>query len=299
MGHIINIHSGLHTAVERTEAYKALIENIRKIPQLQPEQERRILEEYLSTTDNNRKIELRNILINANQTFVLAAVKQYCGNNVEVLLDLIGEANIGFIEAIEDYNPTKTKKDGKLISWAAFYIRRAINQYLCRRSLVRQSNNAVMHHKLSKARSILIQRFQREPTEEELVEYLSKEENIAVQDIRDVVKMNISSVDIGVDDDEYNSTLAVFNSATAYSNSVENLIENDYTNVLVKKSLKTLSERDRQIIEMLYGLGEYCISYSYEVVAKQFNFSEERIRQIHINALKTMAKAARRASVYA
>lgn len=76
MSHVINIYSGMHTAVERTEAYKALVDSIRKIPQLQPEQERRILSEYLNTTDNNRKIELRNLLINANQTFVLAAVKQ-------------------------------------------------------------------------------------------------------------------------------------------------------------------------------------------------------------------------------
>lgn len=290
MGHIININYGGTTAVTRSEVYNLYVADTRSYKLLSQEEEKKLLKEYTTITDNERKIEIRNTLLNANQRFVIAAAKQYANGDTNVFLDMISEATLGFIEAIERYDFNKVKGDKKLISWAAFYIRRQCNSYLINyRSMIYQSNSHATYHKLAKARSVLSQKLGREATDEEVAEYLVAS-GLPIKDIRDVRKMTVSSIDISTsDEDEFNPSLADFNSSTANNNSYERTVDKSYASEIVYAVLKTLSERDREIIKMLYGLNDENIEYPYEAIAEKMGFSKERIRQIHMDALKKMA----------
>lgn len=294
MGHIINIGYGGNTAVTRSEAYNAYVASIRTYKVLPQEEEEKLLREYTSISDEKRKIEIRNILLNANQRFVITAAKQYANGDTNIFLDMISEANLGFIEAIENYDFAK-KRGKKLFSWAAWYVRRQCNLYLINhRSMVYQSNSHATYHKLAKARSFLSQKLGRDASDEEVKDFLIENGTI-IKDVRDVRRVTVSSIDstASVDEDDFNQSLAEFNTATAENNSFERDTEKAYASTMIQSALSTLKDRDREIIEMLYGLNDENIEYSNEAVADRFGFTPERIRQIHSAALKKMAKKAK------
>lgn len=297
MPNVINISHGANTAVFRTEGLNSYLTDIRKYSVLNKEQEYELLHKFIEATDIELKTKIRNELLSANQRFVIAAAKQYANNNVERLLELIGEANIGFIEAIESFDFDKAPEGIRLCSWASFYIKRAINQYLHNHgSLIRQSNTAQMYHKISKIKNILTQKFEREPTDEEVLEYVMADEKMTVKDIRDVMKMQINSVDESFEDDEdsYNKNEIEFNNATFSNSSAEYTVEQDYNKELIKRAMTALSDRDKEIIIMLYGLDDSNpFPMPTDAVAEKLNFTSERIRQIHIAALKKMASKLR------
>lgn len=298
MAHVINISNGGMRAVERTSAHNAYMAQVRSFNLLSEDEERQMLLDYTAAVeahDEDKRIAIRNRLIEHNQRFIFAAARQYCNNNADLLSDLIGEATIGFAEGIENYDFSKIQGKGRLCSWAAFYVRRAINEYLRKNgSLIKWTSNPLMFHKYTKVRDNLVQVLKREPTDEELAEALTKE-GINVVDMQDVRRLNVSSVDTFYDDeDAYNPTLASFNSATAIQHNSANDDDTAYIHTLITKALSSLSKRDQEIIKMLYGLNKECIAYSMDVVASHFGFSNERIRQIHVKALETMAKQVHR-----
>lgn len=296
MGNIININSGMSTAFARSEGYTSYTNDVRKYKVLSQEEEQVLLAEYLETKSESRKIEIRNILICANQRFIIAAAKQYAQRDTELFLNLIGEANIAFAEAIEKYDPSKmNKKDGKLCSWAAWFVRRNINIYLYQNnSMVRQTNNSLTHFRLAKIRSTLSQQLEREPTDEEVAEYLRNEHGVDIQNASDVTSIRVSSVDfIKDDDDSFNPTFAAFNDLTASNNNSEREEEKDYAHTLIKLGMACLSEKERQVIQMLYGLNGEFLEASTDTVAKKLGYTTERIRQIHVAALKKMASKIR------
>lgn len=297
MGHIINIGLKTQTHIDRTEAYMMYEREARKRPLLSAEEEAELMERYCNSTSSSEKTQIRNKIIEHNQRFIIAAAKQYANQDIELFLNLVNEANIGFIEAFESYDITKTQGKGRILSWAVFYIRRAINRYLIDNvHMIKQSNKFVLYHKLAKAKATLAQRLSREASDEEIIEYLRKEQGIEINDVRDVARMTISSVDAFSDDeDTFNPTLAEFNSATGVTNSVENLTEHDYTHTLVKRAISVLNDKERAICEMLYGLNDNGIEYSMDVVAEHFGYSRERIRQIQQKCLKKMAITLKRA----
>lgn len=297
MPNVINISHGANTAVFRTEGLNLYLTDIRKYSVLDRDEEYRLLRKYADTDDAELKIEIRNKLLSANQRFIIAAAKQYANNKVEQLLELIGEANVGFIEAIESFNFEKAPRGIRLCSWASFHIKRAINQYLHNySSLIRQSNTAQIYHKIAKIKSILTQKLEREPSDEEVLEYFMEDEKMTVKDIRDVMKMQINSVDETFQDDEdsYSKNEIDFNNSTFSSNSAEYTVEQEYNKQLIKRAMTVLSDRDKEIITLLYGLGgENVFPMSTDAVAERFNFTSERIRQIHVAALKKMASKLR------
>lgn len=293
MANVINIHRGVGTAITHTECLKAYLTNIRKYKLMEQKQEEALLREYATTTSQSRKLEIRNMLLQANQRFIVTAAKQFANNDVELLLDLINEANFGFIEAIDSFDFSKTKEGTRLYSWASFYIRRGINQYMQQyRPMVRQTNNAVLFHKVSKIRNKLTQLLEREPTDDEVLEYIMENKIAPIKEAQDVMKLQLFAVDAYNNDDEdnFNASILDFNEITAHYSGAEKQAENDYVKMLIKKAIGSLTEREKEIIEMIYGIGDSTIACSIESVADKFNFTTERIRQIHTTALKKMAK---------
>src|SRR4028119_2510516 len=142
-------------------------------------------------------------LVRANLRFVVSVAKQYHHGSMP-LNDLINEGNVGLIKAAKMFDETK---GFKFISYAVWWIRQSIMQALADHSrLVRIPANKIGElSKLNQATSVIEQRFEREPTHEELAEYLG----ISVDDIKSANTASIrqSSLDAPFEEGEEGTLL--------------------------------------------------------------------------------------------
>lgn len=223
-------------------------------------------------------------LTKANLRFVVSVAKQYQNQGLS-LSDLINEGNLGLIKAAQRFDETR---GFKFISYAVWWIRQSILQALAEQSrIVRLPLNKVGSlNKINKAFSALEQEFEREPSPEELAEVLE----INTEEVE--TTLGIAARHVSVDapfvDGEDNSLLDVLenpNSARTDS-ALEHL---DSLRKEIERSLSTLTERQKDVIKLYFGIGcEHPMSL--EDIGEKFALTRERVRQIKdkaINKLRT------------
>ncbi len=227
-------------------------------------------------------------LTKANLRFVVSVAKQYQNQGLS-LSDLINEGNLGLIKAAQRFDETR---GFKFISYAVWWIRQSILQALAEQSrIVRLPLNKVGSlNKINKAFSQLEQTFEREPTAEELAEVLELQTS-EVETTLGVAARHVS-MDAPFVDGEDNSLLDVLENtntdktdgALEYKDSLRNEIE---------RSLSTLSERQKDVIKLYFGIGvEHPMSL--EDIGIKFDLTRERVRQIKdkaINKLRTTSRS--------
>lgn len=227
-------------------------------------------------------------LTKANLRFVVSVAKQYQNQGLS-LSDLINEGNLGLIKAAQRFDETR---GFKFISYAVWWIRQSILQALAEQSrIVRLPLNKVGSlNKINKAFSQLEQSFEREPTPEELAEVLELHTS-EVETTLGVAARHVS-MDAPFVDGEDNSLLDVLEDANMektdgaleYKDSLRNEIE---------RSLSTLSERQKDVIKLYFGIGvEHPMSL--EDIGVKFDLTRERVRQIKdkaINKLRTTSRS--------
>ncbi len=227
-------------------------------------------------------------LTKANLRFVVSVAKQYQNQGLS-LSDLINEGNLGLIKAAQRFDETR---GFKFISYAVWWIRQSILQALAEQSrIVRLPLNKVGSlNKINKAFSELEQTYEREPTAEELAEALELHTN-EVETTLGVAARHIS-MDAPFLDGEDNSLLDVLENTNTektdgkleYKDSLRNEIE---------RSLSTLSDRQKDVIKLYFGIGvEHPMSL--EDIGVKFDLTRERVRQIKdkaINKLRTTSRS--------
>lgn len=280
---IVNIKNRNKTIYERTETLMRYYDDIKKYKVLSQDEEI----DLFRIIRSGKKIEsqkAKETLINCNQRFIVSVAKNY-GTNSN-LLDLINEGNIGLIEAIDSYD---TSKNIRFLSYAIWYIRRAINQYCINTSIVRKNNISKTYHAISSATNKFLQKEERLPTSAELLTILQNEYNINIKEVNDINETHIINIDDDYqsDDDSYNPSIAEFNLYSASKNDVENTIDNEFNKKLLSNLLNILSPRDKQIIEMSFGIG-YERPYEIQEIAKEIGLTNERVRQIKLVSLEKL-----------
>ena len=226
-------------------------------------------------------------LVKANLRFVVSVAKQYQHNGL-TLNDLINEGNVGLVKAAQKFDETK---GFKFISYAVWWIRQSIMQALAEQSrLVRLPLNKVGSlSKINKAFSELEQQYEREPTAEELAECLE----LGVEEIKNTMSVSTRhvSVDAPLDDGENSSLLDVLE-----NREVEKTDEKlDYTfslKVETERTLATLTERERDVIKLFFGIG-VPYAMTLEEIGEEFGLTSERVRQIKDNAINKLRSSAR------
>ena len=223
----------------------------------------------------------RERMIIANLRLVVKIARNYEGLGLP-LLDLINEGNIGLIKGVERFDPNK---GAKLSSYASWWIKQAIT-----RALANQSKTIRLPvHVVGKVANIrraevkLREAFDREPTDQEVAEHLGYDIR-RVQKYRDVAKASVS-LDAPIDADGekmVSEVVADANAAAPFDGLVRS---ND--NGMMKEALATLTERERQILVLRFGL-EDGTPKTLEEIAATFEVTRERIRQIQEEALKKM-----------
>jgi len=225
-------------------------------------------------------------LTKANLRFVVSVAKQYQNQGLS-LGDLINEGNLGLIKAAQRFDETR---GFKFISYAVWWIRQSILQALAEQSrIVRLPLNRVGSlNKISKTFSELEQRFEREPSPEELAEVLE----ISSSEVVDTMKISGRhvSMDAPFVQGEENSLLDVLENET--EDKPDSGLVNESLRKEVQRALSTLTQREADVISLYFGLnGEHAMTL--EEIGEKFNLTRERVRQIKEKAIRRLRHASR------
>ena len=219
-------------------------------------------------------------LTRANLRFVVSVAKQYQNQGLS-LPDLINEGNLGLIKAAEKFDETR---GFKFISYAVWWIRQSILQALAEQSrIVRLPLNQVGSlNKISKALSKFEQENERRPSAEELADQL----DLPVDKVVDSLKVSGRhiSVDAPFVDGEDNSLLDVL--VNDDSPMADNLLVNESLSREIDRALSTLSDREKEIIQMFFGIGMQ--EMTLEEIGDRFGLTRERVRQIKEKAIRRL-----------
>jgi RNA polymerase primary sigma factor len=225
-------------------------------------------------------------LTKANLRFVVSVAKQYQNNGL-TLGDLINEGNLGLIKAAQRFDETR---GFKFISYAVWWIRQSIMQALAEQSrIVRLPLNRVGSlNKISKTFSDLEQKFQREPSQEELAEVLE----ISAEEVADTMKISGRhvSMDAPFANGEENNLLDVLSDES--ENTPDSGLIMDSLRREVQRALATLTQREADVIALYFGLnGEQAMTL--EEIGEKFRLTRERVRQIKEKATRRLRHSSR------
>ena len=245
------------------------------------------LEKYLQDIAKERlvtpeeEVEALDQLVRANLRFVVSVAKQYQNQGLS-LQDLINEGNVGLIKAAQRFDETR---GFKFISYAVWWIRQSILQAVAEqaRTIRLPLNQVGAVSKLKKTIALLEQEYQRRPSTEEIANELDMPES----KVRALLGMNLHqiSTDAPIDDEDDSNFLDVY--VDSDSVATDEAVENESNNNAIQRSLKTLSEKERIVITMYYGIGTPR-EYSLDEIALHLGISRERTRQIRDRALKRL-----------
>lgn len=225
-------------------------------------------------------------LTKANLRFVVSVAKQYQNQGLS-LGDLINEGNLGLIKAAQRFDETR---GFKFISYAVWWIRQSILQALAEQSrIVRLPLNRVGSlNKISKTFSELEQKFEREPSPDELAEVLEVSTNEVVDTLK--ISGRHVSMDAPFVQGEENSLLDVLENETEASPDSE--LINDSLRKEVQRAISTLTQREADVIALYFGLnGEHAMTL--EEIGEKFNLTRERVRQIKEKAIRRLRHTSR------
>ena len=224
---------------------------------------------------------LRECIINSNLRFVISVARVYASNNN--LLDLINEGNIGLIEAVDTFD---VSLGNRFQTHAIYLIRQKINLFRQNDGLmIRKNNESKTYHIISNMTNKFIQEFQREPTSDELKDYINKHYPKAeIKDSSDVLNVKIASIDETMDSDDGDANIGNISAYNAYSasyNDYEGKSEAEHLSNLVNTLMNTLSDRDKTIIKMYFGIEQkYNAPVPVSIIAEKIGLTKERVRQI-------------------
>lgn len=226
-------------------------------------------------------------LTKANLRFVVSVAKQYQNQGLS-LPDLINEGNVGLIKAAQRFDETK---GFKFISYAVWWIRQSILQALAEQSrIVRLPLNKVgLTNRISKAYSHLEQEFEREPTPEELANFLDIETEEVAATLG--VAARHVSMDQPLAEGEEGTLVDVLANPDAAS-ADEELAVKDSLKMEIERSLSVLTDRQREVIEYFFGIG-IDQPMSLEDIGEKFNLTRERVRQIKDKAISRLRTTSR------
>jgi RNA polymerase primary sigma factor len=224
-------------------------------------------------------------LARANLRFVVSVAKQYQNSGLS-LGDLINEGNVGLIKAASRFDETR---GFKFISYAVWWIRQTILQALAEQSRVVRLplNRVAALNNLSKTFSRLEQKFQREPSYEELGESLGVSES-EIMRTYDTAGKHLS-LDAPFIQGEENSLLDIL---AGNENSPETKLMADSLQSEVGRALATLTSRESDVICYYYGL-RGAENLTLEEIGDKFNISTERVRQIREKATRRLRHPSR------
>ncbi|HPE57932.1 MAG TPA: RNA polymerase sigma factor RpoD/SigA [Bacteroidales bacterium] len=225
-------------------------------------------------------------LVKANLRFVVSVAKQYQNQGLS-LPDLINEGNLGLIKAAKRFDETR---GFKFISYAVWWIRQSILQALAEQSrIIRLPLNQVGSlNKIKKATSKLEQKFERTPSAEEIAEKLEIPDYKI--DAAKKITTRYISMDAPLTQDDETKFLDVFVSDDTPN--TDDILMKESLAREIQRSLATLTKKERDVINLYYGIG-MPHGLTLEEIGAKFDLTRERVRQIKEKAIRRLKHTSR------
>jgi len=225
-------------------------------------------------------------LIESNLRFVVSVAKKYQGNGLS-LADLINEGNLGLIKAAKRFDHSR---GFKFISYAVWWIRQSILQALAEQArLIRLPLNRVgTITKITRVAEKVEAEIERQPKANEISHQLEMTPDEVVNAMQ--YSRRHSSLDTPFQDGEDNSLMDVLEDQHDITPDEQLMRESMKEDVMA--SLSKLSDRERHVIEMYYGIGRES-ALTLNEIGEEFSLTRERVRQIKAKAIQRLGHKSR------
>lgn len=260
---------------------KVYLKEIGRVPLLTPEEE---IEYAMRIADDDPVAKKR--LAEANLRLVVSIAKRYVGRGMQ-FLDLIQEGNMGLIKAVDKFDYTK---GFKFSTYATWWIRQAITRAIAdqARTIRIPVHMVETINKVKKANSQLLHQNGKEPTPEEIADFL----DMPAEKVREILRVSQEPVSletpIGEEEDSHLGDFIPDDDALAPADAASmSLLKEQLDEVL-----KTLTPREAKVLSLRFGLKDGNPK-TLEEVGKEFNVTRERIRQIEAKALRKLRHPSR------
>ena len=266
------------------DSVRIYLQQIGKIPLLSQAEELAVAKEIQENNDE----EAKDKLVKANLRLVVSIAKKYIGRGL-TFLDLIQEGNVGLIKAAEKFDYSKGYKFSTYATW---WIQQAITRGIADKSRTIRLPVHMIETlgKIKKATRELKSSLHRTPTKEEIAEKL----DMSLSKLRYVIRaaQGTISLETPINQKEENAKIAdvLIDEATVSPDSQvtqENLMSE------VKDMLNQLSQKERDILILRYGLDDDGQKKTLEEIGAKYNVSRERVRQIENRAICKLKKLCR------
>lgn len=251
------------------------LSEIRRYPRLTPEEEYALARRCAQGDE-----EAIRQMVNSNLRLVVSVAREYAGRGVP-LLDLIQEGSIGLLAAAKKFDYTL---DFRFSTYATKWIRQGVTRYLLNHAnLIRvPAHTAEKIRKVALQRTMLLQQFGQEPTQEELAQACE----MPVDKLRQLMQLHpeICSLEapMGDEDGTIGTILEDIHAAQPY----ETLVREEL-NQTMESLLQMLNQRQRQVLQLHFGMADD-VCYSFEEIGKKLGISKERARQIEHQAIEKL-----------
>ncbi|NOY50530.1 MAG: RNA polymerase sigma factor RpoD/SigA [Chlorobi bacterium] len=225
-------------------------------------------------------------LTKANLRFVVSVAKQYQSQGLS-LPDLINEGNLGLIKAAKRFDETR---GFKFISYAVWWIRQSILQALAEQSrIVRLPLNQVGSlNRIKKVSSRLEQILERPPSNREIANEMELPNHKV--DFAMKIATRYVSTDAPIIEDESTSFLDLF--VPTDTPDTDDHLLNESLGQEIQRSLSTLNDKERDVINLYYGIG-HNHGFTLDEIGTKFNLTRERVRQIKEKAIRRLRHTSR------
>jgi RNA polymerase sigma factor (sigma-70 family) len=232
-------------------------------------------------------------LVNCNQRFVFSLSKRFSDGNNDLLSDLINEANIGLMTSIKRFNP---KKDNTFLTYSVYWMQRQIFSYLAFVNPMVKISNKSKTTRVPEIKNRFMILNGRKPTSEEILDELQNSYGIDILNETDIYQFSTTSIDSDTITENYDDFSSFFTAnqvgnhdgaSVVSHNEYDDNVEDNYTKILISNSIGVLTKKEKKVIELLYGFGDYR-EYKIQEVAEKLGMSKEGVRLINKRAIEKL-----------
>ncbi len=256
---------------------KMYLKDIGKVPLLSMEEEKEYAQRAMQGDEY-----AKSMLCESNLRLVVSVAKRYVGKTSMSFLDLIQEGNLGLLKAVEKFDYTK---GFKFSTYATWWIRQAITRAMADQSrTIRIPVHMVETiNKYVKVTRMLMQKFGREPT----IEEIAAEMGLSVAKVLEIKRTSQDPISLETpmgeeDDGKMADIIEDETSQSPMESASQSLLREQLLAVI-----DTLTPREQEVIRQRYGLMDGK-QKTLEEVGKEFSVTRERIRQIEAKALRKL-----------